>query len=166
MASGAFLELAQAVVADARQAQALVVINDRADVARLSSADGLHVGQTDLSADDARTVIGSGAVLGLSTHTLEQWEAAVRKPISYVAIGPVFGTATKLTGYDAVGLGTVRQAARYAADAGLPTVAIGGITIDNAASVIEAGAASVAVITDLLRGDPETTCRDFLRALR
>ena len=165
MASGPFLDLASTIVEEARVADAIVIVNDRADVAVLSGAHGLHVGQTDLSAADARALIGSDAVLGLSTHSREQWEPALQMPISYVAVGPIFGTTTKQTGYDAVGLETVRQIAHAAAACGVPTVAIGGITIANANSVIDAGAASVAVISDLLKGDPETRCREFLRAL-
>jgi thiamine-phosphate pyrophosphorylase len=161
MPSGEFLDLAIAAVEAA--AGATVIINDRADVAALSGATGLHVGQDDLAPADARRVIGDAAILGLSTHTQEQWERAVREPISYIAIGPVFGTGTKDTGYSAIGLETVRRAAASAR--GLPTVAIGGITMANARSVIEAGAASVAVISDLLKGDPEARVRGFLRAL-
>jgi thiamine-phosphate pyrophosphorylase len=134
-------------------------------VAALSGAHGLHVGQDDLRPADARAVVGAAAILGLSTHTPAQWESAVREPVSYLAIGPVFGTGTKQTGYEAVGLGTVTRAAQAASRHGLPVVAIGGITLDNAASVIDAGAASVAVISDLIVGDPEARCRSFLRAL-
>lgn len=165
MPSGPFLEVALTIREDVRKTRATLIINDRADIAVLSGADGLHVGQTDLAPDDARKVIGPSAMLGLSTHTKEQWEGVVREPVSYIAIGPVFGTGTKATGYDAVGLDSVRLASAAAAAYGLPTVAIGGITIENAASVIEAGATSVAVISDLLKGDPESRCRDFLRAL-
>ena len=163
--SGPFLELALALVEDVRKAHATLIINDRADIAVLAGADGVHVGQTDLAPDDARKVIGPSPILGLSTHTRAQWESAVREPVSYIAIGPVFGTGTKATGYDAVGLAIVKQASAAAAAHGLPAVAIGGITIDNARSVIDAGAASVAVISDLLSADPEARCRDFLRAL-
>ena len=132
----------------------------------MSAADGLHIGQTDLSAADSRAVIGAAPILGLSTHTVDQWESAVLEPVTYIAIGPVFGTGTKATGYDAVGLQVVMDASRAAAARGLPTVAIGGITRENAAAVIDAGAASVAVISDLLKGDPEARCRQFLNALR
>lgn len=166
LASGDFLELAHLVVEDATKAGATVIINDRADVMVLSHAHGLHVGQTDLTPADARAIIGPAAILGLSTHTTEQWTAAVRQPISYLAIGPAFGTGTKDTGYNAVGLDMISRAAAAAAAHGLPTVAIGGITIDNASSVIDAGAASVAVISDLLTGDPEARCRAFLRVLQ
>jgi len=166
LGSGAFLDLARSILDDARTAGATVIINDRADIAALAGAHGLHVGQDDLTPADARTVIGAVSILGLSTHSPEQWEPAVREPISYLAIGPVFGTGTKETGYAAVGLDTVRRAAAAARERELPTVAIGGITLENAPAVIEAGAASVAVISDLLKGDPEARCRAFLSALR
>ena len=161
--SGAFLDLARTVVEDAQAAGATVVVNDRADITVLSGAHGLHVGQEDLTPADARTVIGREKILGLSTHTPAQWNAAVGTPISYLAIGPVFGSSTKHTGYTAVGLDVVSAAA--AAPHRLPVVAIGGITLDNARSVIDAGAASVAVISDLLAGDPEARVRAFLRVL-
>lgn len=163
--SAAFLDLANAVVNDANRAGATAIINDRADVAALSRAHGLHVGQDDLSPRDARTVIGTPPMLGLSTHTPEQWNAAIAEPVTYIAIGPVFGTGTKDTGYEAVGLDTVTRASEAAANAGLPAVAIGGITMENAVSVIDAGAASVAIISDLLHGDPEARCRALLRIL-
>ena len=165
MASGAFLDLATAVVEVSNAAGASLIINDRADIAALAHAPGLHVGQDDLTPVDARRVIGETSILGLSTHTQEQWEGAVREPISYMAIGPVFGTGTKETGYAPIGLDTVRRAAAAASARGLPTVGIGGITIENARSVIDAGAASVAVISDLLQGDPEARIRAFLRIL-
>jgi thiamine-phosphate pyrophosphorylase len=165
MASGAFLDLTNHILEDAVAAGATLIVNDRADVARLSGAHGLHVGQADLMPADARALIGPDAILGLSTHTREQWESAVREPISYMAIGPAFGTGTKDTGYHAVGLGVIAEAASRAAASGLPTVAIGGITIDNARSVIDAGASSVAVISDLLKGDPGSRCRAFIQAL-
>jgi thiamine-phosphate pyrophosphorylase len=163
--SGAFLDLASRILEDTRAAGGTLIINDRADVAAAAGAHGLHVGQEDLSPADSRTVIGTTAVLGLSTHTTEQWEAAVLAPISYMAIGPAFATGTKNTGYRAVGLDVIRAASAAAAARGLPTVAIGGITLENAVSVIAAGAASVAVISDLVKGDPEARCRAFLRIL-
>lgn len=166
MASGAFLDLASDTLDLSRAAGATLIVNDRADIAAIAKADGLHVGQSDLTPADARIVIGASPILGWSTHTPAQWEAALREPISYMAIGPVFGTGTKDTGYAAVGLEVVARASTAAAAMGLPTVAIGGITIDNAVSVIDAGAASVAVIGDLLKGDPEARCRAFLRALQ
>jgi thiamine-phosphate pyrophosphorylase len=166
LSSAFFLETAIEIVAIARSAGALVIVNDRADIARLSNADGVHVGQDDLSPSAVRTILGSTAVVGLSTHTFEQLDAAVEQPVTYVAIGPVFTTATKATGYDAIGVAMVREASSRAAARGLPLVAIGGITLEGAASVIEAGAASVAVISDLLAtGNPEARTRDYLRRL-
>jgi thiamine-phosphate pyrophosphorylase len=166
-ASGArFLDVAARIVELARPANALVVVNDRADIARMAGAGGVHLGQDDLSPRDVRTVLGGDAVVGLSTHTVVQIESAIAEPVSYVAVGPVFGTATKATGYDAIGLEMVRAAADRASAAGLPLVAIGGITLDRARDVIAAGAASVAVIGDLIAsGDPTSRTRAFLERL-
>ena len=100
-------------------------------------------------------------MIGRSTHTDAQLEAAANEPVDYIAIGPVFGTATKATGYDAVGLAMVRRATAY----GRPVVAIGGITLETAPAAIGAGAASVAVIGDLLRGDPASRVRAFVQQL-
>ena len=167
VSSARLLEEASAIAAVVREAGAVFVVNDRADIARLSEADGVHVGQDDLAPDAVRRIAGDRAVVGLSTHTVEQLDAALRAPIDYVAIGPVFGTSTKDTGYAAIGLSLVRDAAARARTAGLPLVAIGGITLDRAAEVIDAGAASVAVIGDLIAtGDPAARVRAFLGQLR
>jgi len=164
--SGAFLDLAAGIAELAHSGRAVLIINDRPDIARLAAADGVHVGQDDLSALDVRTIVGAAATIGLSTHTTAQLARAVTEPVSYIAIGPVFGTSTKDTGYDVVGLAMVREAAAAARSASLPLVAIGGITLERARSVVDAGASSVAVITDLLsRGDPEARVREYLRAL-
>jgi thiamine-phosphate pyrophosphorylase len=166
MSSAAMLEAASAIVTAARRAGAIVVVNDRGDIARLSGADGVHVGQDDLSPGDARKVVGDRAMLGVSTHTDDQVTRAVEAPVSYVAVGPVFGTSTKAAGYRAIGLDLVRAAANRTGARNLPLVAIGGITIETATAVIEAGATSVAVISDLLRtGDPEQRVRDYLSIL-
>jgi thiamine-phosphate pyrophosphorylase len=146
--------------------RATVIVNDRADIARLAGADGVHVGQDDLAPADVRRVVGGDAIVGLSTHTPDQMDAALREPIDYVAIGPVFGTTSKATGYDAIGLDAVRSAAAVARRAERPLVAIGGITLERAPAVIEAGAACVAVIHDLIiTGDPQGRTRAFLRRL-
>jgi thiamine-phosphate pyrophosphorylase len=138
-------------------------VNDRADVARLSGAAGVHVGQDDLTPAQARAVIGHDAIVGLSTHTLDQLEEALRESIDYVAVGPVFGTGTKATGYIPIGLEAVRASAARAAASHVPLVAIGGITRDRSRSVLDAGAQSVAVISDLLAtGDPTARVREFL----
>jgi thiamine-phosphate pyrophosphorylase len=145
---------------------AIIVVNDRADVARIAGASGVHVGQDDLPAIDARAMVGAEAIVGLSTHSRAQIDAALAEPINYLAVGPIFGTVTKETGYDAVGLPLVADAADAARASGRPVVAIGGITIETAADVLAAGAQSVAVISDLLRtGDPATRVRDYLRRL-
>lgn len=159
--SGDFLTLATAVVEEARPFGAAVIVNDRADIARMAGAAGVHVGQEDLPPDDVRA-IAAEAVIGLSTHDRDQVAGGLASAADYIAVGPIFGTATKATGYDARGLDLVR----HASGRGKPVVAIGGITLDRAASVIAAGAAAVAVIGDVLAGgDPETRTRDYLRAL-
>ena len=163
--SGPFLDLARTVVDDAGRAGCTVIINDRADIAALAAAPGLHLGQEDLSPAHARRMLGAAPAIGLSTHTRAQWESAVVEPVSYLAIGPVYGTGSKATGYEAVGLDVVRQAAATASTVGLPVVAIGGITLARAPEVIASGAASVAVIGDLLTGSPEARAREFIQAL-
>ena len=158
-----FLETATAIVQLAHARGASVIVNDRADIARLAGADGVHVGQDDLPPASVRAIVGEQATVGLSTHTLEQLERAVSEPVSYVAIGPVFGTTTKVTGHERVGLDMVREAARRTRARGLPLVAIGGITLENARSVIQAGADAVAVISDLVAGgNPERRVRSLL----
>ena len=142
-----------------------VIVNDRADVAVLTAAAGVHVGQEDLSPTDIRRVAGADVLVGLSTHTSDQITAALTEPISYLAIGPVFATATKSTGYDAVGYQAVERAATQAASRHLPVVAIGGITLETAPRVIDAGAAAVAIIGDLLTADPEARVKEYLAVL-
>jgi thiamine-phosphate pyrophosphorylase len=164
--SGRFVEAARDIALVAREADATFVVNDRADIARIAGAAGVHVGQEDLAPSDVRRIVGEAALVGLSTHTPAQMDAAIREPVTYVAVGPVFGSATKQTGYEAIGLDAVRDAARRAAAVGLPLVAIGGITLERAADVVAAGAASVAVIGDLLAtADPEARVREYLQAL-
>jgi len=153
-------------VTRAHAAGALVIVNDRADIARFAHADGVHLGQDDLPPAMARQVLGGQGIVGYSTHTLEQVRAASRLPIDYLAVGPIFGTASKDTGCSAVGTALVREARTLLSDAGLdtPIVAIGGITLERAASVIAAGATSVAVISDLLAtGDPAGRVREYLK---
>lgn len=164
--SATLLAIATAIVEMAHPRGATIVVNDRADIARLAGADGVHVGHDDLAPADVRSLVSADAIVGLSTHTIVQLNAALHQPITYAAIGPVFATATKSTGYDAIGLDAVGAAAARASASGIPLVAIGGITVDNAASVIAAGAASVAVIGDLLAtGAPEQRTREFLGRL-
>ena len=157
-------EWAREIVSLATPRGARVVVNDRCDVALMAAADGVHVGQDDLPAPAVRKLLGPAAVVGLSTHDATQLEDALAQPISYLAVGPVRDTRTKDTGYAAVGLEAVRRAALAAG--GLPVVAIGGITLATAPAVIAAGAASVAVISDLLAGgDPAGRVQAYLDAL-
>ena len=162
--SGAFLDLCDAAVALAQSYKADIIVNDRLDLALMSGASGVHLGQDDLSPADARQLLGPHAIVGYSTHTIDQIDKAMLEPASYIAIGPVFGTATKETGYDAVGLALVSAASARAN--GRPVVAIGGITLERAPSVIAAGASAVAVIGDLLAtDDPQGRVRAYLQAL-
>jgi thiamine-phosphate pyrophosphorylase len=161
--SAAILALCREVLA-ALPTGVAVIVNDRADIARLAGAAGVHVGQEDFAPDDVRTVMGREAIVGLSTHSVEQAERAILAPISYLAVGPVFSTTTKATGYQPVGLDLVRAVARMAGR--IPVVAIGGITIDTAPSVLAAGATSVAIIGDLLAtGRPRERVAAYLQRL-
>ncbi|HYU77760.1 MAG TPA: thiamine phosphate synthase [Vicinamibacterales bacterium] len=165
MQSGEFLDLASAVAEDVKAADGQLIVNDRADIALLSGAEGVHVGQDDLAPDDVRRVVGADFVVGYSTHTEAQIASALREPITYLAVGPVFWTTTKETGHERVGLSLMAAARRATAESGRAVVAIGGITLHTARSVIEAGASSVAVIADLLEGNPEARVREYLAAL-
>jgi len=161
--SGPFLDLCESIVRRAAGYDAAVIVNDRVDLARLSGAAGVHVGQDDLPPSAARTQLGPQAIVGFSTHTDAQVDDARREPVTYIAVGPVFGTRTKETGYEAVGLALVSAAAARTGDR--PLVAIGGITLGSAPSVIAAGASCVAVISDLLAGDPSARVRQYLNSL-
>ncbi len=144
---------------------AKLILNDRADLALLAGWDGVHVGQGDMSACDARRVMGSRTVLGVSTHNGEQVTAADAGCADYVAVGPVFVTSSKANAEPVVGLEGVRRARALTTK---PIVAIGGITRENARSVMDAGADSVAVIGGLLvKGErPGKVAEDFLWILR
>ena len=162
--SGDFLELCDSVVRSAEAHRATVIVNDRADLALLSGAAGVHVGQDDLTPASVRRLLGPDAIVGYSTHTTDQFDAALLEPVSYIAVGPVFGTSTKETGYEAAGLALVSAAAARAH--GRPLVAIGGITLDRVSGLIAAGASALAVISDLLAtNDPEGRTRAYLQRL-
>ena len=142
-----------------------LIMNDRADLCVLAAFDGVHVGQEDLPPDDVRRVVGPRRLIGLSTHNDAQLRAADMSCADYLAIGPVFATGTKVDPDPVVGLEGVRRARALTRK---PLVAIGGITRENARSVIEAGADSVAVISGLFGRDEsvEKVARDFLELLR
>ena len=136
------------------------IVNDRPDIALLTGAGGVHVGQEDLSVEDARRICGQGRWVGVSTHSLEQVAAADRTPADYIAFGPIFPTATKQNPDPVVGTELLRQVRTMTAK---PLVAIGGITLERAAEVYRAGADSLAVIGDLMRAvNPGERAREFL----
>jgi thiamine-phosphate pyrophosphorylase len=138
-------------------------VNDRPDVAFLASATGVHVGQCDLDAEQARRVIGPHKLVGVSTHNLEQFERAAASSADYIALGPVFTTSTKANPDPVVGLQLLRRVRRLTDK---PIVAIGGITLERAASAIEAGADSVAVISGILAAsDPAQRAREYIHTL-
>ena len=137
-----------------------LIVNDRPDIALLSGAGGVHVGQDDLSVEDARTVCGPDCWVGVSTHNLEQLAAADRTSADYVAFGPIFQTATKKNPDPVVGTELLRQARQLTRK---PLVAIGGITLERAAEVYRAGADSLAVIRDLICApNPAVRARQYL----
>jgi thiamine-phosphate pyrophosphorylase len=138
-----------------------LIMNDRADLCLAAEFDGIHLGQDDLSPEGARKVIGESLWLGVSTHNSEQVTKADKTSADYIAIGPVFSTASKANPDPVIGVDGVRQARALTRK---PLVAIGGMTRANCRSVIEAGADSVAVISDLLR-DPRKSAEEFLRIL-
>jgi len=139
-----------------------LIMNDRADLCLAVDFDGLHLGQNDLSPSAARRIIGSDRWLGISTHNPGQIADADKTDADYLAIGPVFATSSKTNPDPIIGLEGVRQASELTSK---PLVAIGGITRANARSVIEAGANSMAVISDLIR-DPRKSAEAFFEILR
>jgi thiamine-phosphate pyrophosphorylase len=158
---GAALELARWAAARARDAGALLFVNDRFDLALLAGADGVHLGEDDLPPESLPPDARARLWVGLSTHTPEQLAASRARPVDYVAFGPVFGTASKASEYAARGLGALAAAAR---EAGRPLVAIGGISAENAASVRAAGAAAAAVISAVADApDPAAATRYLSR---
>src|SRR5262245_27120468 len=163
-AGGPLLELTEKALAKARPVGARIIVNDRADIAWLADAAGVHVGQDDLSAGDVRRVVGPERVVGLSTHSPAQVSAACVEPVDYIAIGPVFQSATRMAVATPVGEDGIAHAVRLAGTR-LPVVAIGGITVDNAPRAIAAGAAAVAVIAGLLDSNPAARARHFLEVL-
>jgi thiamine-phosphate pyrophosphorylase len=143
--------------------RASLIVNDRPDIAVLAGAAGVHVGQEDLDPEQARAVLGEEMWIGASTHNLEQFRWAAATSADYIAVGPIFATTSKANPDPVVGLELLRQVRRLTEK---PIVAIGGITLDRAASVIEAGANSVAVIRDVVcAANPGEQARRFLDIL-
>ena len=153
-----FYREAEEALRAARARGAKLIINDRADIALALGADGVHLGQDDMPPEAARALLGEGAIIGFSTHGLEQSVAAARLPVDYVAIGPVFATSSKENPDAAVGLEGVARVREAVGQ--IHVVAIGGINEENARAVLDAGADSVAVISALLApGDPSEITR-------
>ena len=145
-----------------KEAGILFVINDRADIARLVGADGVHLGQDDLSVKDARRIVGPDLVIGVSTHSIEQVRAAILDGADYLGVGPVFPSRTKEFDY-LPGLAFVREAT---SETSLPAFALGGITPENVGEVVAAGAKRVAVAAAVIKSDdPERTARELIAKL-
>jgi thiamine-phosphate pyrophosphorylase len=161
--AGELWACAQQLAACVHQSHGIFMVNDRADIACAVEADGVHLGQEDLPVESARRIIGPASWIGYSTHVLEQVKEADRTSADYIAFGPVFPTASKQNPAPVVGLEALRAARRATRK---PLVAIGGITVENARAVMEAGADSVAVIQGLV-GAPDIRQRaeEFLRVL-
>jgi len=140
------------------------VVNDRADVACAAGASGVHVGQEDMAVEATRAVIGPENLLGVSTHNLEQFEQAAGTSADYIAVGPVFSTSTKANPDPVVGIEFIRKLRSLT---NKPIVAIGGITLERAAEVVQVGADSIAVISDILQApDPGQRARQYIELLQ
>jgi thiamine-phosphate pyrophosphorylase len=158
-----FYRAAQEALRVARARNVTLIINDRADIALALKADGVHLGQDDLSPEAARRLLGEHSIIGYSTHSLERLNAAARLPVTYVAFGPIFPTRSKEKPDAVVGLSLLARA-RAALPSSIPLVAIGGITRANARAALAAGADSVAVISALVSAPDEIArrTREFL----
>jgi thiamine-phosphate pyrophosphorylase len=151
--AGEVLAASRAIVAMAR-GRALVLVNDRADLAILAGADGAHVGDDDLPPEEARRILGPALLLGRSTRTLAEARAAIAAGADHVGFGPMFGTRSKALAVPARGLPALRE---VAAALGAPVVAIGGISLDTVGEIASCGAAAAAILSDLVsRGDVRT----------
>ncbi len=157
-----FYEQAVECVRIARESGVRIIINDRADIALAAKADGVHLGQDDMPPSKARVLLGENAVIGFSTHSVEQAKRAVGFPIDYLAIGPIFATTTKKNPDPIVGFDGLR--ALKAAIGSLPVVAIGGINETNVHSVFDAGADSVAIVSSIV-SDAEKITANMVRLL-
>ena len=158
-----FVEIARAVKRLTDAAGASLIVNDRADIARLIDASGVHLGQQDLPVPQARAVLGEGKIIGLSTHSLLQVASAMgTDDVDYIGYGPIFPTDTKSNPDPVQGLEGLRAARRTCS---LPIVAIGGISAATMPAVLEAGAAAVAMIGEIVRApDVEAKVRELLDA--
>ena len=157
-----FLEQVEKILALAPPG-ANVIVNDRVDVARISGAGGVHLGQNDLQVTAARRILGKDSIIGLSTHNLDQALKADKLSVDYIAVGPIFPTSTKLSPDPVVGLEGLAAICKMIDK---PVVAIGGIQLENARRVLDAGAHSIAVIRDLLSSvDIQVRAREWIRVI-
>jgi thiamine-phosphate pyrophosphorylase len=157
------LYASQALSLTVRQHGGTFLVNDRADIAHLAGANGVHLGQNDLSAAGARKIVGRDGLIGLSTHNLQQFEAAVESDADYIAVGPVFPTTGKQNPDPVVGTDLIHTVRKLT---GKPIVALGGITLERAGEVLHAGADSVAVISDILKAkNPVERVRQYLQII-
>ncbi len=152
-----FFKQAVDAVRAAREHGVRIIINDRVDIALALNADGVHLGQNDLPPDAARRVLGDRAIIGFSTHNIEQAIRAAKLPLDYVAIGPIFATSTKKNPDPAVGLLGLLQVRKAVGE--MPLVAIGGITRENASEVLAAGADAVALISAIISEPADISSR-------
>jgi len=146
--SGEFYEAAAEVMSFARPRGVKIIINDRVDISLAAGADGVHLGQDDLPPKHARKLLGENAIIGISTHSIDQAREALALPVDYIAVGPIFATATKADHEPLVGIDGLLEFRTGIGD--FPLVAIGGINRENAAFVLAAGANCVAVIHDMV----------------
>jgi thiamine-phosphate pyrophosphorylase len=144
-----------------RDFDAALVVNDHPDIALAAEADGVHLGQDDLPLREARKIMGKDAIIGISTHTIEQAIIAQKDGADYIGFGPIFHTTTKDAG-SPQGTDRLREVKKHI---DIPVVAIGGINITNIRSVIEAGADAVAVASAILIGDIERNIKAFMEIL-
>ena len=157
MGARAFYEEARIAQLVARQHSVKLIINDRADIAAAIGADGVHLGQDDLPVSAAREMLGPNAIIGLSTHNLGQAQEALKLPVDYIAVGPIFATVTKRDTAQVLGLEGLNAIRQCVGD--VPLVAIGGISVELARQVIDAGATAIALINALLAHSNEITAR-------
>lgn len=155
-----FYEQAVECVRIAHEHSVRVIINDRVDIALTANADGVHLGQDDMPPENARVLLGVNAIIGFSTHSVEQAKRAKDLPIDYIAVGPIFATATKENPDPVVGLDGLNAVKAVGGD--MPIVAIGGINETNIHSVFAAGGDSAAIIGSVI-SDPEKITSQFAR---
>lgn len=156
LAPDEFQRQAAEALREARKRGIRIIINDRVDLALALKADGVHLGQDDLPPEAARRILGDQAIIGFSTHNVEQARHAANLPIDYLAIGPIFTTSSKVRADPLVGLTNLRKVRRAIGE--IPLIAIGGITAENAAQVLAAGVDAVAVISAVV-ADPAAISR-------